>query len=116
MYHVKPETTTCYKFINLVPVQAKAQGCGGDYYYHLVPTHWVSRGKMEKSGVFQMLIEHSSFLHCMGETLIFGNQTPSQREGSFTHMEGIMPNIGRKNPLYNSVIGGIEIGHPFFDC
>jgi len=53
----------------------------------------------------------------MGGTLIFGNQTPSQREeGSFTHMEGIMPTIGWKNPLYNSVIVGIENGHPLFDC
>ncbi len=63
-----------------------------------------------------MLIKHSRLFSVHGGTLIFGNQTPSEREGSFTHMEGIMPNIGWKNPLYNSVIGVIENGHPLFDC
>jgi hypothetical protein len=70
---------------------------------------------MKKNGVFQMLIKHSKFLLVHGGITHFGNQTPSQREGSFTHMEGIMPNIGWKNLLYNSVIGGIENEHPLFD-
>jgi hypothetical protein len=40
---------------------------------------------------------------------------PRERVLSFIHMESIVPNIGWKNPLYNSVIGGIENGHPLFD-
>jgi hypothetical protein len=88
-------------------VQAKAQGCGVTTNYCYLPTGY-GEEKWKRVGFFKCWLSTLNCFQCMGGTLIFGNQTPSQREGSFTHMEGITPNIGWKNPLYNSVIGGIE--------